>query len=442
MGKRTDIPLLEQRPPATPSALSPGDLRRLAQAPSATTPPPSRPPARSLYIHIPFCAHKCHYCDFYSIVDTRDRQAAFSDRLARELAAWAPLAAGAPLRTIFVGGGTPSLLRVDLWGAVLSALDRYYDLSDVRDGAGEFTVECNPESVTPELLGALAAAGVNRISMGAQSFNPAHLRTLERLHNPERVADALDLIRRAGIPRSSIDLIYAIPGQTLADFRRDLDAAIALNTDHLSCYNLTYEPQTAMTARLARGEFTPADENTEIDMFSEATSRLERAGLARYEISNYARPGCESQHNLAYWRQEQWIACGPSAAAHLTLANGPHRWKNTPRLDDYLARDDDGFTSAQDHEPPDPRRALVERIMTGLRLREGLHADTILAAAASLDPEAPARLSLRAEHAIAHGHIDSDAAHPPVGTPARWCLTDAGMLVHNAIARSLTRALG
>src|SRR5690606_635826 len=139
-----------------------------------------------LYIHVPFCFHKCHYCDFYSIVDTRDRQEAFVTRLERELNALTPYA-GAPLQTIFVGGGTPSLLRTDLWVRLLGALNRAFDLSAIMAGAGEFTVECNPETVTPGLMHTLAAGGVNRVSVGAQSFNPTHLKTLERWHDPENV---------------------------------------------------------------------------------------------------------------------------------------------------------------------------------------------------------------------------------------------------------------
>ncbi|MBL8760497.1 MAG: radical SAM family heme chaperone HemW, partial [Phycisphaerae bacterium] len=300
----------------------------------ATPTPESTPsPARSLYIHVPFCFHKCHYCDFYSIVDTRDRQAAFVDRLNQELAAQSHLAAGAPLRTIFVGGGTPSLLRPDLWTRLLATLENRFDLSLIRRGpgglTGEFTVECNPETVTPELADILASGGVTRVSMGAQSFHAAHLKTLERWHHPDNVARALDIAAGAGIARRSVDLIYAIPGQSVSDLERDLDAATSLPVEHVSAYNLTYEPNTAMTHRLKRGEFTPADEDLEADMFTLVGERLRARGFARYEVSNYARPGAECRHNLAYWRQDQWLACGPSASGH---ARGI-RWKNTPRLD-------------------------------------------------------------------------------------------------------------
>jgi len=392
---------------------------------------------RSLYIHMPFCSHKCHYCDFYSIVDTQDRQAAFTARLVRELWAWAPVARGAPLRTIFVGGGTPSLLRVELWRDVLGALREAYDLSGIEAGEGEFTVECNPESVSEELVEALVAGGVNRVSMGAQSFDRRHLKTLERLHNPENVPRAHEIVRSGGIRRTSIDLIYGVPGQTPEHWDADLSAAIAIGTEHVSCYNLTYEPATAMTARLARGEFTPVDEDAEIAMFEMTSARLVGAGLRRYEISNYARAGAECRHNLAYWRQEQWLACGPSGSAHVRLGDGHHRWKNTPRLDDYLRGDDAGFAQADEHEGPDEKRALVERIMTGLRLAEGLDAAEVLARAGAIEEGAAVRLAARAEHARAVGHLDEGE-----WTRGRWVLTTAGLLVCNGVVRTLARGLG
>ncbi len=405
------------------------------------------PPVASLYIHVPFCFHKCHYCDFYSLVDTRDRQGAFVDRLVRELAALAPLSAGEPLRTIFVGGGTPSLLRVELWDRLLAAMAELFDLSRMQrrvgdppgqtgpphEAPGEFTVECNPETVTPELMSVLATGGVNRVSLGAQSFEARHLKTLERWHDPANVARAIDLARAAGIERQSLDLIYAIPGQTIQDWERDLDRAVSMGTTHVSAYNLTYEPNTAMTARKNRGEFAPLPEELEIEMFELAATRLRAAGLSRYEVSNYAVPGEEAQHNLAYWRQEQWLAAGPSASAHVRGM----RWKNTPRLDDYLSIDDAGFAPIVDFEGADAARALRERIMTGLRLREGLDALAILDTATRLSAQWPERLQQRAERWARSGHMDASACG---ASPPRWTLTDAGTLLADGIAGDLMGA--
>lgn len=431
------MPSLPVIPPADTGPTSGGggasgkmvSARTIHQAASADA-----APARSLYVHVPFCVHKCHYCDFYSFVDTRDQQPAFVDRLVRELAAVVHRAG--PLRTIFVGGGTPSLLRVDLWRRLLTTLNERFDLSLIkaRSADTEFTVECNPESTTPELLDVLVAGGVSRISVGAQSFDPRHLKTLERWHEPANVARALHAARAAGIERRSLDLIFAVPGQTLAEWEADLRAALGLGTTHLSCYALTYEPNTAMTVRLRQGEFEPVDEDTETAMFTRTVDVLRAAGLNRYEVSNFAIPGHESRHNLAYWRQEPWLACGPSASGHLWAGPMPraggHRWKNVPRLPDYLAFDDAGYAPIVDHEPPEPRRALRERIMTGLRLAEGLDAAALQADAEALAPGAGARLSIAVRAAQDQGHVHAD-------TGGRWTLTDQGFLLADGLAAKL-----
>lgn len=411
MPHNTRIPLADQR-------------RSVPVADILASVPREAPPAESLYIHVPFCFHKCHYCDFYSIVDTRNRQPEFVERLKEELSALSGRAA-APLRTIFVGGGTPSLLPPTLWRDLLAHLRSHFDLAQLQ----EFTVECNPETVTRELTDTLVAGGVTRVSMGAQSFNPRHLGTLERWHNPDSVPIALDHARRAGISRDSIDLIYAIPGQTLDEWRSDLSIALSLGTRHLSCYNLTYEPNTAMAVRLKQGEFTPTDEDTEVDMFLVTAELLRAAGLQRYEVSNYAVPGQECRHNLIYWRQGQWLAAGPSASAHFA----GHRWKNLPRLDDYLSTKTAGLSHATDHETPDATRALGELLMTGLRLSEGLDASSVLAAATALGPAVAQRVARTRERHVAQGNMTED--------PLRLVLTDAGILIENRVTIDFLRAL-
>jgi oxygen-independent coproporphyrinogen-3 oxidase len=375
--------------------------------------------ATSLYIHVPFCFHKCHYCDFYSLVDKQDRQAPFAQRLAAELAALSPWAG--PLETIFVGGGTPTLLRPELWTDLLVKLHRHFDFS--KDP--EFTVECNPETATPELFAILREGGVNRISIGAQSFNPVHLKTLERWHDPQNVLKSLALAKAAGISRQSLDLIYAIPGQTQEEWEQNLATALGAGTTHLSCYSLTYEPNTAMTARLNRGEFARTDEDLEADMFCLTLEKLRGAGIERYEVSNFAKRGDECRHNLAYWRQRNWLAAGPSASAHM---HG-HRWKNVPRLDDYLNGGELGFAPITDYEAAEPMRNLAERIMTGLRISEGVDSTEILSAAGN----AAARLQAVAANAVSKGLIADDAS--------RWILTDAGFLVADSIAADLMAAL-
>lgn len=415
-----------------------------ADLPASAAGPLSRPvrwPVRSLYIHVPFCFHKCHYCDFYSLVDTQDRQAAFVDALDSELAALAEHArtwrgrgsAGTrrpALATVFVGGGTPTLLRQHMWEQLLRALHGHFEL---LPGA-EFTVECNPETATADLMRILASGGVNRISIGAQSFDERRLKTLERWHDPGNVARAIDLAADAGIERRSIDLIFGIPGQSIDDWRADLERALALDPpiEHLSCYALTYEPGTAMTARLNRGEFVRADEDTEAEMYSLAVSLLCESGFDRYEVSNFSRPGAECRHNLAYWRQDQWLAAGPSASAHV----GGARWKNVPRLADWMdgVRTSGGYSPIIDYEPPDPpegpRRALAERIMTGLRLREGLDSRSLLADAGDMTG---ARLGRCARKHEAGGLLSI--------TESRWMLTDRGFLHADAIAAEMMAAL-
>lgn len=428
------LPLFDQ------TALIPRLSARVALGASPTSTRPTPPPAPSLYIHVPFCFHKCHYCDFYSIVDTRDRQEPFTDRLVRELIALASHAAR-PLSTIFIGGGTPSLLRPELWKRILATLTDRYDLATIRaasglDGnsslppdAGEFTVECNPETVTAELMDILHGGGVTRVSMGAQSFSTVHLKTLERWHDPATISRAMDLAKAAGIRRRSIDLIFAIPGQTLAEWESDLRTALDLGTEHLSCYALTYEPNTAMTARLKRGEFRPAPEDSEAEMFESTIRTLRAAGLHRYEVSNFAKPGAECRHNLAYWRQSDWLAAGPSASAHV----GGARWKNAPRLDDYLDFTDDGFARIQDLETPDPRRNLSERIMTGLRLAEGLPLTIISEAAAGLDAQTLTRFTKAVARQRSMGALEQSGS--------RLVLTEQGFLVADAVALDLVGAI-
>jgi len=386
---------------------------------------------------VPFCFHKCHYCDFYSIVDNRDRQEVFTQRLIRELRALAPFAAR-PLRTIFVGGGTPSLLRVDLWQQLLEVLDGEFEMSLMQlmdhsgktAEAGEFTVECNPETVSQELMDMLRQGGVTRVSIGAQTFHAQHLKTLERWHDPANVARAVELARAAGITRQSLDLIYAIPGQTIAELDHDLDAALALKTEHLSCYTLTYEVNTAMTARLRKGEFLRADEDLEADMFEHVLARLRGAGLDRYEVSNFARANGECRHNLAYWRQDAWLAAGPSASAHVA----GRRWKNVQRLDDYLQREQDGFASITDFEGEDRLRNLGEWLWTGLRTRDGIDEQRAMDWAAQ--PEIR-----KLEHLRACVRRQREAGNLRVEETGRWQLTDQGFMVADRVSVEFLHAL-
>ncbi len=284
-------------------------------------------------------------------------------------------------------------------------------------------------------MAVLADIGVNRVSVGAQSFNLKHLKTLERWHDPANVARVLENAAAAGVHRRSIDLIFAIPGQTLEEWGSDLDAALALGVTHLSCYNLTYEPNTAMTKRLSLGQFDPVDDDTEAEMYALTLERIRAAGLERYEVSNFAKPGEESQHNLVYWRHGQWLAAGPSAGGHVwagdAIGAGSHRWKNVPRLSEWL--DSRGLSPVIDYEAPDPVRALQERIMMGLRLREGIDGRTILAEGDAASPGAGERLKRTAARLAERGWLEMDGGV--------WRLTETGFFYTDGAAAELMGAL-
>jgi oxygen-independent coproporphyrinogen-3 oxidase len=348
------------------------------------------PAVEALYFHVPFCFHKCHYCDFYSIVDAPPsgdghpatvsptahpaRQQPFLDRLLAELACRATQARIRP-RTVFVGGGTPTLLAPYLWERWLRTMRD----EGMLEGVVEFTVEANPETVTPELMKVLVAGGVNRISLGAQSFHPALLRTLERWHDPMAVVQAARMVRDAGIANFNLDLIFAIPGQTLPMLDADLDRALELGPAHLSCYSLIYEPNTAMNQRMKMGQVTPMDEESERAMYGQVIERLAQAGFEHYEVSNWARREEDGSaggarlgaspfrclHNLLYWKNANWLGIGPAAASHVD----GHRWKNEPHLGRYLATTPEPPTTDHEHLPAD--QSIGEQLMLLLRLREG-----------------------------------------------------------------------
>jgi len=296
----------------------------------------------------------------------------------------------------------------------------------------ECTVECNPETANAELFDILVQGGVNRLSIGCQSFDPTHLATLERWHDPASVGRAIGLARSEGIARLSLDLIFAIPGQTLGQWKADLRRALDFGVTHLSCYCLTYEPNTAMTSRLGRGEFVPCDPDLEADMYECTVEMCAQAGLGRYEVSNFALPGHECQHNLAYWRQEPWLAAGPSASAHLLEAGGGSwRWKNTPNLGKYLAQSEGGLPGVVDLESPDPVRLVAETLMTGLRLREGV--DWAKALEGLKEQTQIDRLKTIARGLEAQGQLRI--------SENRWSLTPDGLLLADAITREFLAAL-
>ena len=321
----------------------------------------------AIYAHVPFCRHKCHYCDFYSLVDQRDRVGRFADRFEREVAAAAELVDPSRLRTAFVGGGTPTMLPPDDLRRVLAAIR-----GPAGDRLEEFTVEANPETVTEAIADALVAGGADRTSIGCQSFDPRHLATLERHHDPASVPRAVARLRAAGIRRLNLDLIFGIPGSTLDDWRRDLDLALALEPDHLSCYGLVFEPGTPLAEKQRLGRIDAIDDEIEAAMYDLTRETLAAAGFEHYEISNWARPGEACRHNVVYWTAGEWLALGPAAAGNL----GGVRYRNLPRLDDWMAAED-GLSRVVDVDRPDADTTRGEVLMLGLRLRHGLPRATI-----------------------------------------------------------------
>jgi len=316
-----------------------------------------------LYVHVPFCETKCGYCDFYSVA-LKDRDSRpLVDRLARELRARVRESAH-EVRTVFFGGGTPTVLPLNELARLLASLAEVVAVHRLE----EFTVEANPATVDDEKAELLVSAGVNRVSMGAQSFFPGELATLERLHSPEDIAPSVATLRRHGVTQVNLDLIFGIPGQTLDTWSRSLARGVELNPDHIACYGLTYEPGTRLTAMRRHGRLTPCDEDLEADMFLLTMDALEAAGYGQYEISNYAKPGCECRHNLMYWRNEPYIGVGPSAAGCL---NG-RRYKNVADVAGYVRLIDRDGRAEAESETIDAEMLIVETVMMQLRLNEGL----------------------------------------------------------------------
>ena len=316
---------------------------------------------RGAYFHVPFCRHKCHYCDFYSFVDTESRELAYVERLEEELQDALEFLT-VPIETVFVGGGTPTMLGADLLERMLSSIRRTLPIAS----NAEWSVEANPETVNEAVADALAQSGVRRVSLGAQSFNPKLLKALERDHDPASVERAVGLLRRAGIPQVNLDLIFAIPGSTIADWEADLLRALSIGPDHLSAYGLVYEPNTPLTVKLRKGAVTRLPEDEEAEQYEFVVEKLAKSGYERYEISNWSLPGMACRHNILYWENADWWAFGPSAAAH---GNGV-RWRNIPRLATWL--ENRPSAPVEEIECLGADANAGESFMLGLRLMKGM----------------------------------------------------------------------
>jgi putative oxygen-independent coproporphyrinogen III oxidase len=340
----------------------------------------------SLYLHVPFCHAKCHYCDFNSYAGMLGQREAYVDALAREIrlaGMRTRRADGTPrrCRTIFFGGGTPSLLTADQ----VEALLREARAAFAVDADAEITLEANPGTLEYGRLDALRATGVNRLSMGAQSFDAGLLRWMGRIHSPEEIETAFAAARRAGFSSINLDFIFALPNQSLATWADTLERALALGPEHLSLYSLIVEEGTPLFSWVRDGRVTPADDDTAADMYEHAMERLARAGYGQYEISNWALPGHECRHNLTYWRNLPYIGLG--AGAHSCFAG--HRFAEARPIAGYIARVRAAVEASEageagrevtalpagaivEDEVVSPAMAMAETAMLGLRLNAGV----------------------------------------------------------------------
>jgi len=321
------------------------------------------PHALALYVHWPFCVSKCPYCDFNSHVRTEIDEAAWRDALLADLAHEATLTSGRPLGSIFFGGGTPSLMAPSTVAAVLDAAQRHWGFAP----GIEITLEANPSSVEAAKFHALASAGVNRVSLGLQALDESALRFLGRAHGLAESLAALDTAQ-AAFGRISIDLIYARPDQSEAQWLAELRRALAFGTEHLSLYQLTIEPGTRFAALAAKGELPVLETDEAAHLFEITRAVTAEAGIPAYEISNHARPGAESRHNLAYWRYRDYIGVGPGAHGR-RRHEASFRRKKPENWLAAVARNGHGIES---EEPLDPATRAKEALLMGLRLDEGI----------------------------------------------------------------------
>jgi oxygen-independent coproporphyrinogen-3 oxidase len=314
---------------------------------------------RAAYVHIPFCAHHCGYCDFAIAVNQEHLIELYLDALEAELAT---LSVPRPVQSIFLGGGTPTLLSAPKLGRLLLSINRWLPLD-----SGEFSIEANPDTLDADKVAVLADHGVNRVSLGAQSFHPHLLAALDRQHAPAEVPRAVACVKKR-IERVSIDLIFGVPGQTLAEWRDDLGKSLALEPDHLSTYSLTYEKGTPLWKNWKRGAVRPVDEEAERDMYGYAMDALEAAGFEHYEISNFAHPGRRCRHNEVYWANHAYYGFGMGAARYV---NG-RREMNTRDLLGYIRKTLSGESPVLQSEELPPDERARETMAQNLRRAEGI----------------------------------------------------------------------
>jgi putative oxygen-independent coproporphyrinogen III oxidase len=326
----------------------------------------------SFYVHIPYCVKRCGYCDFNTYTPSELREGGtletvssdYIDAVLREIDIAHAQAPDVKIPTVFFGGGTPSLLPPRDLGRVISAIKEKWNLA--KDA--EITLEANPDSVDAPRLAELRAAGFNRISFGMQSALPHVLKILDRTHNPENIAKVVEGARAAGFESISLDLIYGTPGESLENFGTSVNSALELGVDHLSAYALIVETGTKLAAQIKRGELTMPNDDLMADMYLLVDRLCEEAGMSWYELSNWSKPGHESRHNIAYWRNANWWGLGPGAHSHIDGM----RWWNMKHPTAYKNALFAGKSPLQESEVLTPQQKSDESIMLSIRMRGGI----------------------------------------------------------------------
>ena len=369
-----------------------------------------------IYIHIPFCRSKCDYCDFYSLAGREDRMDAYQKALLAHIRETAPLAQGIPVDTVYFGGGTPSWYGARRIQELLSALSKLFQVE--KDA--EITVEANPGSVDLRALRRLRKAGVNRLSLGMQSGCPQELESVHRPHTVRQVDEAVAAARKAKLNNVSLDLIYGLPGQTMDSWKATVEHALSLIPQHLSCYGLKVEEGTPLARRAAEGEILP-DDDQQADLYLWTVGRLERAGYPQYEISNFAKPGYESRHNLRYWLTRPYIGFGPGAHSDF----GGRRYSFVRDLDRYIDGVLKGGEIIDSEELIPQRERGGEYLMLRLRTAQGIE-EWEYRSAYFMDF---APLETRLRQFQAQGWAEQAGG--------RWRLTPKGFLVSNQLIGDL-----
>jgi len=360
-----------------------------------------------LYVHVPFCLTRCGYCDFNTYAGLDHLKGAYVEALTAEAELWSAEWTGTPFVSVFFGGGTPTTLPAAMVADLIGRLRRLFAVAR----SAEVTSEANPDTVDERYLAELLEAGITRLSLGVQSFDPAVLEALERVHSAESARRAFDAARSAGFSDVNLDLIYGAEGETLESWRRTLEEAIGLGPEHLSCYALTVEPSTPLGRKVAAGVVPSPDQDLQADMYSVACELLSEGGHEHYEVSNWARPGHRCAHNLGYWRGRPYLGLGAGAHSYRDGA----RWWNVRPPTQYVAMSAKGERPIGGRERLTEQERQMERLLLGLRTADGVPSDWV-------QPEC-------AREFVAAGLAERRNGH--------LSLTDRGMFLANEVVLSL-----